>query len=192
MAWRELVAQHLQQSVGFRMQNPGLANFGAIMKNAMAKKTKREEATAKEAGAGRLAAKEATFKAYPQLAAETAGLQVTPEMEAARTADKIKTPSWGQEQKVQSLKAGLRTGNVVIGREFGEPSRYPMTSGEPMKMEQALMAIQDAGLDPSLFYSELELYDVVERKIDRKSKRNMVKLRDGRIIWEDTKELIQE
>jgi len=67
--------------------------------------------------------------------------------------EKEKTPSWGQEQKVSAIKEGLKRGQVVIGKEFGEPSTYAIKS-----QEDAYKAIMEAGLDPSLFGEELEMY----------------------------------
>lgn len=186
MGWRDLISQNMQMDLQRRSINPGLANLSALIKEAQALRGQKAQEARAEASAGRLSAKEAAFKAYPPLAAQEAGLTVTPEMEEARLNEAAPGPTWHQNQQIESIKSGLRRGRVVIGRQFGEPTEYP-PAGEPMNMEQALMAIQDAGLDPSLFSEELALYDVVERRLDRKSKKYMVKLRDGRVIWEDDK-----
>lgn len=70
--------------------------------------------------------------------------------------EKVKTPSWGQEQKVASIRSGLQRGEVVIGREFGEPTKYTVST-----IEDAHRAIQDAGLAPALFAEELKRYEEV-------------------------------
>jgi hypothetical protein len=101
-------------------------------------------------------------------------------------------PSWGQQNKVAALKNGLIRGKVVIGREFGEPSEYPM-GDEIMTMEHAFKAIQDAGLDPSLFREELALYDVISQQNIKKGTykgKSIQTLRDGRTIFADTKQIV--
>lgn len=67
-----------------------------------------------------------------------------------------KVPSWKQEQKVASIKTGLKRGEVTIGRDFGEPTVYPINS-----LDNALKAIADAGLDPSLFTKELNQFQEI-------------------------------
>ncbi len=61
-----------------------------------------------------------------------------------------KKPTWGQEQKIASIRTGLQKGFVTIGRDFGEPTSYPIKT-----VEDAYKAIADAKLDPSLFQAEL-------------------------------------
>jgi len=89
-----------------------------------------------------------------------------PYLEIKRKAEKV--PTWKQEQTVSSIKAGLNRGEVVIGREFGEPSVYKINT-----IEDAYRAISDAGLNPSLFSEELKRYEeiVVE---DRRGKRFLI------------------
>lgn len=69
-----------------------------------------------------------------------------------------KTPTFGQENKIAALRTGLKRRNVTIGREFGEPSKYPINT-----IDDAYAAIQDAGLDPALFKDEL--YDLEPVKV---------------------------
>ena len=66
-------------------------------------------------------------------------------------------PSWAQAQRAIALKTGLSTGKIVLGKEFGKPSTY-----EPKNMQEALNAIMEAGLDPSMFMEELRNYEPVE------------------------------
>ena len=211
--WRNLIQTTMEQDIARKRANPGVQNFGALVKAAMEMGIKQKEESREEARTGRTAARTAVYNKYPQMAAQDLGMDTStmakpgeiPAGPPGTVLDKVQydeqgnpttvytnpvanqpTPSWGQHQKVQALKTGLRMGKVVIGKEFGEPSVY-----ETKTMEEALRAIQDAGLDPSLLSEELKLYDVVERRLDKKSKRQMAMLRDGRIIWEDTKELIK-
>lgn len=69
---------------------------------------------------------------------------------------KEKTPSFGQEQKIESIRSGLERGKIVIGKEFGEPSVY-----EPKTMDEALSAVAEADLDPALFQEELKRFEEV-------------------------------
>lgn len=72
-------------------------------------------------------------------------------------AQEIAKPTFGQQNKIQALKTGLRSGKVVVGREFGEPQTYP-GDREKMNLETAVLSIQDSGFDPALFEQELEPY----------------------------------
>ncbi len=67
-----------------------------------------------------------------------------------------KSPSWAQGQKVEAVRSGLKRGKIVLGKEFGEPSTY-----EPKTIDEATNAIQEAGLDPSMFTEELKDYEWV-------------------------------
>ena len=213
MSWRELVSQGIQTDLARRAANPAVNAFSTIVQAAMNLGAKQKEEAREEARTGRTTAKAAVYGRYPQLAAQEAGIDISgisaqgtiPQGPPGMQLSKVQydeqgnpttvyeapttnepTPSWAQEQKIQALSTGLRMGKVVIGKEFGEPSVY-----EVKGMEEALKAIQESGLSPALFSEELKLYDVLERRIDRKSKRAMVMLRDGRVIWEDSKELIK-
>ena len=209
-----MVAQNSQFRVANAQNNPGLASLGKIIQFAMEKDIKKGEVARQEASDIRKAGVTAVFNKYPGLAAKQLGMDTTgmtqpgqvPQAPPGTVLDQTTIdesgnqvskfvnpaqnppsggPSWGQEQKVSALKTGLRMGKVVIVKEFGEPSVY-----EAKTMEDALKAIQDAGLSPSLFADELQLYDVVEQRKDKKSGRVMQKLKDGRVIWQDTKEPI--
>ena len=70
--------------------------------------------------------------------------------------EKEKTPSWGQEQKIEAIRSGLKRGKIVLGKEWGEPSVY-----EPKTMDEALSAITEAKLDPTLFEEELSRYEEI-------------------------------
>lgn len=71
-------------------------------------------------------------------------------------AGKESGPTWSQQQKVSALKAGLNRGKVVLGKEFGEPSNYQIKS-----LDDAISAITEAGLDPSMFTEDLDRYQPV-------------------------------
>lgn len=78
------------------------------------------------------------------------------EILAAQEDAKSKRPkktTWKQDQKIKSIKHGLSSGKVVIGRDFGEPTTYEIKT-----LDDAYKAIMDAGLDPSLFSEELKKY----------------------------------
>ncbi len=216
--YQSLIENTINADIERKRANPGVANLGALIRAAMElSMTKAKEG--REAEAGNLnAARSAVYNQFPEVAGQVAGLEIPqttpntipqgpPGMALSRVQYDEKgrpttvyenptaqapTPSWGQEQRVEALKTGLRMGKVVIGKEFGEPSVY-----EAKSMEDALKAIQDAGLSPSLFGEELKLYDIVEerailvRQGKKKVKRLAQKLADGRIIWADTKELMQ-
>lgn len=212
-SWRDLVAQNMQASVERSGKNPGLAGLSQIIQFAMEKDIKKGEMARQEASDIRKSGAQAVFNKYPQLAAKQLGMDTTgmlapgqiPAGPEGMQLDKVQYdesgnpttvytnpatssggPTWGQAQRVEALKTGLRMGKVVIGREFGEPTEY-----NAKNMVDALKAIQDAGFSPALFMDELKLYDVVEERRDKKTKRTMQKLRDGRVIWQDTKEPIQ-
>lgn len=216
MAWRSLLAQGLQTDIERKRANPGIANFRAILQSAMAMKGQKAQEAREEARGARNVARTALYQARPEMAAEALGMEL-PTREAPTAppgtdlskvvydeqgnptytfeppSDTTTKPSWGQEQKVQALKTGLRTGKVVIGREFGMPSQYP-SGKKTMNMEQALLAIQDAGLSPELFMEELKLYDVVEERTFTRGPhkgKTLQKLRDGRVIWADTKQIAE-
>lgn len=74
------------------------------------------------------------------------------------------SPSWVQEQKIAAMRSGLKRGNVVIGKQFGEPSNYT-----PKNRNEAISAIEEAGLDPAMFEEELKRWDPVRIK-DKKGK----------------------
>ena len=192
-----------------RRNNPGIKNFGELIRTAMALDMKKAEEAREEARTGRTAARTAVYSKYPQLAAQELGMEAPPTPtappgmipseftvdESGQTVTKYGLPgagtpgpTWNQQQQVESLKTGLRMGKIVIGKEFGEPSVY-----EAKTMEDALKAIQEAGYDPALFSEELKLYDVVEQRMIRvgRTPRIMQKLRDGRVIWQDSKETVK-
>jgi len=205
--WQTLLASNMEQEIARKRANPGVANFSTLVNTALGLGIKRKET-----------AMQAAYQQYPEAAAADAGVTIPPkqpisaEGPAGTQLTKVQYdergnpttvyenpatmgggPSWGQAQKVEALKTGLRMGKVIIGREFGEPSVYPENIGEIMTMEHALRAIQDAGLDPALFSEELKLYDVVEERSwppNKKDGRIMQKLRDGRTIWKDNKESV--
>jgi len=79
---------------------------------------------------------------------------------------KAKTPSWKQSKSRAALKAGLRSGNVIIGKEWSEPAKY-----NPQNMEEALNAIMEAGDDPADYVEELKLYEPVTIIKDGKKQR---------------------
>lgn len=119
--------------------------------------------------------------------ARTLYAQRLSELPVAPTSKPTK-PTWAQEQKVASIKTGLQRGEVTIGRQFGEPTTYPIRS-----LADALRAISDAGLDPALFGEELTFYqNVITTAIDNETGRIAAKLRDGRVIWLDTREEVPE
>ena len=195
-----------------RRNNPGIKNFGELIRTAMALDMKKAEEAREEARTGRTAARTAVYSKYPQLAAQELGMDTgtlpgaptppagfAPSRFTVDESGQTQTiyeppganapgPTWNQQQQVESLKTGLRMGKIVIGKEFGEPSVY-----EAKTMEDALKAIQEAGYDPALFSEELKLYDVVEQRMIRvgRTPRIMQKLRDGRVIWQDTKETVK-
>lgn len=70
-------------------------------------------------------------------------------------AEEIAKPTFGQKGKIEALKTGLKQGKIVIGKEFGEPQVYDVNKEG---LEGALLAIQNAGLDPALFEAELTPY----------------------------------
>ena len=73
------------------------------------------------------------------------------------------TPTWRQKQHTESLRAGLRSGKVVLGKEFAEPSIYNLvTDKNSTALEKANAAIQEAGLDPKDFAAELKQYETQE------------------------------
>jgi hypothetical protein len=200
MAWRELVNQYIQSDQQVRSNNPGTQAVGQVLGLAL-KQGMDTKKTAMD-----------TMLKNPKFAAKTLGLpeSTTPSMTppAGMVMDKIQydeygnpttvyqnpatnpvagtTPSWQQGQKALALASGLRSGNVVIGREFGEPSVY-----KPKNMNEALSAIMEAGFDPSIFADELQLYDVVGETKVKKTGRIIQKLRNGKYIYQDTKEEVQ-
>lgn len=93
-------------------------------------------------------------------------------------------PSWGQQQEIESIRQGLNRGEVVIGSQWGEPSVYKVTS-----LEEALRAIGDAGLDPSIFANELQFYQNIVRT-GVLNGRKVAELRDGSVVYIDTREPI--
>lgn len=219
MAWQSLIEQTIQQDIARKRANPGVANFGELVRTAMNLKMQGKQEERTEASGARNAARSAVYNKYPGLAAQSLGMDTStmpqpgtiPKGPPGTILDKVQydeqgnpttvytnpvanqpQSTWGQNQKVEALKTGLRMGKVVIGKEFGEPSIY-----ETKDMTDALAAIQDAGLSPSLFSEELKLYDVVETRSipikikGRRTNRLAQKLKDGRVIWADTKELMQ-
>lgn len=215
-SWRDVVLQTQQLDIERKRSSPAVQNFGALVRTAMQLGMQRKEEARTEAAGARNVARTALYQRRPEMAAQALGIEL-PEKEAmvqpgmgelelnkvvydeygnptytyAKPTDK--EPSWGQEQKIEALKTGLRMGRVVIGKEFGEPAMYPSGKGESMSMEQALRAIQDAGLSPELFANELRLYDVIEARTIRVGKqvRVMQKLSDGRVVWADTKKPVE-
>lgn len=154
--WREMIQQNIQTDLARRAQNPAIENFGTIVRTAMEMGMKSKmagEASALEEGRmGRTAAREATFRAYPPLAAQEAGLEVTPEMEAARLEGETGGPTWNQEQEIKSVKDGILRGSYSISKGmFGE-----MEVKSIKTIPDALGIIQYKGLDPSLFIEELK------------------------------------
>jgi hypothetical protein len=219
--WQTLIGSTIEQDIARKRANPGVQNFSKLVETAMNLRLKKAEESRTEASNARTAARTAVYGKYPQMAAKDLGMDTSqipapgtiPQGPPGTTLSKVQYDeqgnpttvyenptmnppgggaSWGQAQKVEALKSGLRMGKVVIGKEFGEPSIYNAKS-----MEEALAAIQEAGLDPSLFSEELKLYDVVEERSipikvgGKRTQRIAQKLRDGRIIWADNKELIQ-
>ena len=95
------------------------------------------------------------------------------------------SPTFAQKNKIAAIKTGLRSGKVVVGREFGEPQTYP-SGQEKMNLENALLSIQDAGLDPALFETELtqyvqpyvDEYEALNGKKDKESKARFEYLRN--------------
>lgn len=142
----------MQTDLARRAQNPAIENFGTLVRTAMEMGMKRKLAGEEEAATGRLAAREATFKNYPTLAAQEAGLEVTPEMEAARLEGEPGGPTWNQEQEIQSVKDGILRGSYSISKGmFGE-----MEVKKIKTIPDAVGIIQYKGLDPSLFTEELK------------------------------------
>ena len=62
-------------------------------------------------------------------------------------------PTWKQEQKIQAIKDGARTGSIILGRQFGEPSRYELKNIDDLRA-----AIGEAGLSQELFMEELAMW----------------------------------
>jgi len=149
--WRNLVSQFVQDTQANRLKNPGVEAIGKLVEESAKIRNFKDQSAIEEAQKGRLAAKEATYKNYPQLAAQESGLTVTPEMEAARVAGEALTPTWNQEQEVQSLKDGILRGHYTYSKGWsGEAESKPIKT-----VQDALSIIHYKSLDPSLFVNEL-------------------------------------
>ena len=57
---------------------------------------------------------------------------------------KVKEPTWGQEQRMASIKSGIERGKVVIGKDFGEPEEFPVKT-----LVDVLRAIELGGYNPT-------------------------------------------
>lgn len=82
------------------------------------------------------------------------GTRILTESETTPSGEKL--PSWGQEQKVKAIKAGLRQGVLVLADVLGQPIRTEIKT-----LEQAIEAIIGEGLDPALFANELKRFGYV-------------------------------
>ena len=67
-----------------------------------------------------------------------------------------KAPSWGQEQKVSSVKANLKRGRGALVTQWGEPQEFEIDN-----LPKALDYISKQNLSPELFVEELKQYQPI-------------------------------
>lgn len=96
---------------------------------------------------------------------------------------KEKEPTWVQEQKVASVKAGLRRGTGIITKEWGALEEEPVKS-----YADAMKIIQFNKLDPADFEDELAFYKDIVQTGKAPDGRTVAKMKDGRVIYLDTRE----
>jgi len=75
-SWRDLVAGHVQQVVSDRQANPGIQNFGQIVRLAMSENLKKAGEVRAQGNKERNIALQSGYNAYPQAAAEAAGMEI--------------------------------------------------------------------------------------------------------------------
>lgn len=103
------------------------------------------------------------------------------------TVEKEKLPTWAQQQKVESVKAGLRRGTGIITKEWGALAEEPVKS-----YADALRIIQFNKLDPADFEEELTFYKDIVQTGKAPDGRIVAKMQDGRMLYLDTREEIAE
>lgn len=105
-AWKQLVARSMEEDIAARRANPGVANFGALVKAAMTKGGTIQAEERKEGASARNIARTAAYSRYPGLATSALGIDAeSPEL------------STGTFQ----LPGGVQPSKVVID-EKGQPT----------------------------------------------------------------------
>jgi len=101
--------------------------------------------------------------------------------------EKEKVPSWAQEQKIASVKAGLRRGSGIVTKEWGELAEEPVKS-----YADVMRIIQFNKLDPANFTEELAFYKNIVQTGKAPDGRIVAKMKNGKMIYLDTREEITE
>jgi hypothetical protein len=77
MAWKTLIGSAIQEDIARRKANPGVENFGTLVRTAMTLGIKQKEEVRQEAATGRTAARTALYSRYPQMAAQELGMDTS-------------------------------------------------------------------------------------------------------------------
>lgn len=76
MAWREAIQAAQNRDIERRRMNPGVQNFGALVRTAMSQGMEQKKEERGEAAGARNAARSAIYQRHPQVAAEAAGMSI--------------------------------------------------------------------------------------------------------------------
>jgi hypothetical protein len=188
--WQTLIGSTIQADIDRKRANPGVANFGELVRTAMALNIKKAEETRKGAADTAQAASTAIFNKFPQAAAAASGIPIptttpgqipqgppgtvldkvqydeagNPTTVYINPANNVPTPSFSQEQEIAATRSALMGGSYSLKSDW----TGTLSPGKIKTMGDALAFITYKGLDPQMFQQELAIYDVIEQGAQKK------------------------